>query len=140
VPSRQTFPLPQLVPFSAFPLAVQDAVPPEHVVTAVLHGSDDWQDWSGTHAWRQAPALQVSPDPQTVPSTAFSVVSTQTALPLAQLILPWWQGLSAVQTVSSVHDCLMPPQAAAIPRSSTVSAAYTKRVIGAPPPMGCASG
>ncbi len=108
-PPLQTWSVPQPDPFgSAAPLTHVD-VPVEQLVVPTWHNGSGWPVQTRpavqlTHA----PALQTWFVPHVVPF-AFGVPSTQTEVPVAQLVVPLWHSTSgfvehATPAVQATHD------------------------------------
>jgi hypothetical protein len=86
-PALQTWSAPQVVPSGSFPLSVQTGAPLPHAIAPVLHGV------AGSHATPASQALHVPPPqtafvPQLAPSATLAPVSTHTAAPEEQEVLP----------------------------------------------------
>ncbi len=56
----------------------------------------------------QAPLKQTRSVPQVVPSVTGRVESTQTDVPVAQLVAPWWQGFAGVQAAPAAQEAQTP--------------------------------
>jgi hypothetical protein len=52
----------------------------------------------------QAPLKQTRSVPQTAPSVTGRAESTQTDVPVAQLVVPWWQGFAGVQARPATQE------------------------------------
>jgi len=102
-PALQTRFVPQLIPFATFvPASVHTGVPVEQVTIP------SWHTFAGWHAVPEAQVMhaplmsQTWFVPQVVPGGAIPV-STQTDAPVAQDVVPVWQGSAGVQAAPAVQ-------------------------------------
>jgi hypothetical protein len=103
---RQTWFVPQLVPFGCGPLSLHTDEPVSHDVVPTSHTLEGVHETPAVHA-TQLPALQTLLVPQTVPFVAVAPVSVHVAV--VQLKVPVWQGLAdGVHGLPSVQPLQAP--------------------------------
>jgi hypothetical protein len=88
VPLLHTFPVPQIVPAGAFPATTHMGAPLVHSIAPALQASGAEHGASIMHEMQLPEGLQTLSFPQAVPGAIVFPVSTQVAIPPAQLRRP----------------------------------------------------
>ena len=93
-PAAHTRPTPQLVPLaSEVAASLHTGAPVPQAIVPLRHGLLDGTQLAPATQSTHAPTPHTRPVPQLVPLAALDPVSTHTAAPVAQLVVPVWQAL-----------------------------------------------
>lgn len=122
LPALQTLPLPQGVPSSLSPEALQTGVPVEQLWMPVLHVWLGEQVVPSLHVPQFPEPSQTLPLPQPVPAATVPV-STQTGLPVEQSVEPVLQGAEAAQLPPCVQATHAPLPSQTCPWPQEIPAA-----------------